>query len=207
MVDKCDMRNFPPRKYFKQHDLPRTGPSGYDYDYTLPYAIRAEGAADNNGVITSLRFVLYSLWDSTTSPKGISRSEETWEAVLQRVLSRERPLLPDNPLDISIAEPSRVILRLDGSFWHFSQSADPVTTKYDLGRQYFDLQRHADGDGRTIGPNSVDYRCASFFSQQPCPRRLNVRHGFSLNLEFTSASGGEILPVTFDPDIQNTGGG
>lgn len=130
----------------------------------------------------------------------------TWKDVLQHVLNT-KPFIGATSLDFSLAARSRVILLLAGKFWRFSNTMDPMTTKFDFGTQYFDLQRHKlDGNGNAVeaGPTD-DCQCISFFADQPCPSGLGVAHGFSLNIELVKG-GKVLLPMTIDPDIENKGG-
>lgn len=221
----CDMSAFPQQDFFSQYRLPAYGPQPFPYLYTRVYLISAfgtnSGAAGSELADLTFEAMPFEDFGSPTPPPppdsnspGIPYSAQaTWNHVLADALVRETAFIPParNPLDIQLYGRSRVILLLRGHFWSFSREMEPISTKHEMRGRYFDVQKHvltATGVGT---PGSTDpYRCISFFSFDPCrpnqPPALNVKHGFSLNVEFVNAGAG-VLPITIDPDIENKGGG
>ncbi|WEJ98299.1 MAG: hypothetical protein P0Y59_15245 [Candidatus Sphingomonas phytovorans] len=201
----CNMSTFRPGRYFEQHELSPVGPISYDYEVTRSFLIRAE-TSTRAGPLDDLTISIYPFEESVPDVGTPHMGAKTWRDVLQHVLNSQ-PFIGVTSLDFSLAVRSRVILLLAGKFWRFSNTMAPMTTKFDLGTQYFDLLRHKlDEKGNAVeaGPTD-DCQCISFFADQPCPSGLNVAHGFSLNIELVNG-GKVLLPMTIDPDIENKGG-
>jgi len=201
----CNMDNFVAKKYFEQHELGPTGPIFYEYKFTRSFEISAETTSNMPGKLDDLSIVIAS-YKETIPNYGTPHTTTNWEDKLRDVLVN-KPLVDRTSLDFALSAASRVILVLSGDFWRFSNSMEALTTKFDLGAQYFDLQRHRlDAKNNVVpaGPDD-DCRCISFFADEPCPDSCKIKHGFSLNVELVH--GGKVmLPITIDPDIENKGG-
>lgn len=208
-IDPCDQSTFPPSEFFEQNPLSRDFPRGYNYEYTKAYFITAKGTQDGGaGGLAELSDLVFTSTPLFASgPKGTPKAEESWEDVLRRMFDKHWIAEP-NPLNIQVYERSRVIILLVGEFWEFSRAMEPMSTKLKTEGRYFDLQRHGWDDGKVVTPPPVGTRCAaiSFFSDTPCDDKLGVRHGFSMNVEFTGGGKLGVLPITIDPDVENKGG-
>lgn len=228
MVHICD-RRFKARKYFRQHELPPGSPNNHPYEYSRALVIRLEPEVDN-GKLAKLNPTLQELVVGEImlgDPPGIPKGTRAWEDVAADLLD---PSLTrnTNPIDFQLWNISRIIFSLEGDFWRFSSSLAPLTTKHNYRGQYFDLRRHF---MTPVGPKSLTEEqwkrwleqwpdqtchCISFYTKKPCRERPNpknnVKHGFSLNIEllFLDEQGlpvpDKMLPITFDPDIENKGG-
>ena len=201
----CEMSNFKPGKYFEQHELNSSGPIIYDYEYTRSLVIFASSRSAP-GKLKDLTISISSYLEAQAGIGSKKVPGSTWQEKLNEVLLSQPFIRRGTSLDFSVSAASRVILLLAGGFWRFSNTMEALTTKFDFGSQYFDLQRHVvDPNGNVVpaGPND-DCRCISFFTDVPCHKSLSVRHAFSLNIELLM--GPLVLPLTVDPDIENKGG-
>ncbi len=208
-IDLCDPKTFPPSEFFEQHPISKNFPQGYDYEYTKAYFITAKGTpgggAGGLSILDDLVFTATTF--DAPRDKGTPKAEKSWEDVLREMFDPQG-LVDPNPLNIQIYERSRVIILLVGKFWEFSRAMEPMSTKLDTGDRYFDLQRHGWDGTKVVTPPPAGMRCEaiSFFSDTPCDDKKDVRHGFSLNVEFRGSGKHGVLPITIDPDVENKGG-
>lgn len=132
------------------------------------------------------------------------RSGETPEGVIAGFVEGSMPVTRNpTPLDFPISKKCYIVLKLEGDFWEFD-ARDGVTTKEDLGGQYYRLIPHSQG-GRIAA--------VSFCARTPFPDRPaeddRVRHSINLHINFLDRdANGNIrrLPVIIDPDVENRGG-
>ncbi len=231
MVDVCDPANFPPMKYFQQHELAEFGEPGYSYDYTRVFVARMEATLQGAAEVDTLTTTMDE-YDFQTGrrypgqPRLDAEQEYPWQDSLTDVLSKVHAAPPTTPFDFTLWFKSRVVMILSGRAWQFSRYLAPITTKHQLGSQYFDLLLHrldpvaglvsvTQEQWQTNTPN-LGCRCISFFTGGPCRDSAlgapKILHGFSLNVEllYYEANGQvdptKYLPITIDPDIENKGG-
>ncbi len=177
--------------------------------------------------LSNLKFEMTDVLSDAGRYPGIKKvAGKSWEAELAKLIVS---LVPGNPFDFQLWFRSRVAFCLSGNFWWFSSAMDPMTTKYDVGReQYFNLLLHfVDGTGQLQSLTREEWaqqhpdlpcKCISFYTGDPCRDHAlpggapRVLHGFSLNVEVGSLLGSgmidrsSVLPITFDPDVENKGG-
>jgi len=196
--------------YPRHVELSRTGPANYDWEYTRCFLIRAKGTLSvNPPLLTNMGFVLTAA-TTDDEDKGTGKSIP-WETRVRQLLNVAAPFVSQTrtEMDFTLKRPSRIVFRLDGTFWRFSTTVSPVTMKDDFGTRYFDLQRHVlDASGVPREPRlGEEYDCVSFFCDQPFAAGLGIRHGFNINLELLSTFHGRpvALPISIDPDVENQG--
>jgi hypothetical protein len=225
MVNVCDPASFPPRTYFEQHEIPDQIPGGYDYQYIRGLLIAAKGTGSPD--LDSLKFELTDeLLDGGRYPGVKKVAGKSWETSFPHLFSMAGIL--GNPFDFQLWFRSRVAFFLKGDFWWFSTAMEPFTMKYVYDGQYFNLLLHfVDGNGVLQSLTREQWaqqhpdtpcKCISVYTLDPCrdstlpggaPR---VLHGFSLNIEVGallpngSIDRSLVLPITFDPDVENKGG-
>ncbi|HEV7660677.1 MAG TPA: nucleotide synthetase [Allosphingosinicella sp.] len=222
----CDMTKFPDDKYFKQYEIPQSGPNGDDYDYTRLLLLKAGATTDINGPdprsVLDLSFELEELKEDGGRPGIEHFGDQTWEKLAESLFNPEL-IRVGGPFDFTLWNKSRVVIMLKGEFWELSQNLSPFTTKQDYGGHYSDLRRHVlDDDGVFQSLTEQEWEkdwkgtpcnCFSFYSGDPCLPSWKTFHGFSLNVDlimWTQSSSGppvkKTLPITVDPDIENKGG-
>jgi len=219
MADIC--KRFEPDEFFKQHPLKVKTPYYDDVKCFVIYAAAPQSGLFLDELIIGMRELPI---------QNADEFDEYLEALLEYdFTARQFPAVADlalginfldfvrNPLDFSVYKKTAVLIRLIGQFWQFSNSMAAISTKQDLDSQYYSPTRHrqavpgGDPDSVPDGKGLADYRCISFCTDKPCRQNLlglgqHVKHGFSLNLDLIMPNKA-IVPITFDPDIENKGAG
>ena len=218
MVDICKMSNFPTLRYAEQHELPEWGPPDYTYQHTRILRIFAQAELEPNGDVKKFSASMSDYLVGYGNYPGKPRPAN-WQDEVEKALGEVHLIDPRNPFDFNLWFRSRIAIILVGNFWRFSPKLAPITMKHTYGDQYFDLRRHEIIGGAFINVTERDWersysnvpsRCISFFTKNPCQDSdfggEKVLHGFSLNMELVDDSGKVVLPMTFDPDVENKGG-
>ena len=214
MLDGGDIQAVGMESCIMQHPLGPT-PAKELYTHTRCFKISARTKAA--GPLQDLSISIAAVHDEVPN-LGTPRDLEPWRIAAKRLFRAEEFML-DGPrrtsLDFSIARPSRVVILLEGTFWRFSETLAPLTTKQDFSARYFDLRRHQRNAGGEIVDIQPDMECRLISFETVMPLLNGERHGFSLNIDLLievvnpNNNGLEILPlpITIDPDIENKGNG
>ncbi len=192
--------------------LPRGNPTNYQYNYTRCFYIYATGSGRPH--LGDLQFRIISM-EEAKREWGNPRRAGEWETFAEKLMSGYHPAARGaTPLDFCVSDVSRIVLRLLGDFWKFSDAPAAVTTKLDQGGMYFDLRRHMpDARGHLVDAGPRDpCRCISFFTREPADYRDERRDGMNFHVDFIELNlegrvyGSNLLPVIIDPDVENKGG-
>jgi hypothetical protein len=194
------------------HKLPAGKPTNYHYSYTRCFYIYATGQGAPH--LSQLQFGIIPMQE-IKKEWGNPRQAGEWDHFAALLMRSYNPMSRGvrTPLDFCISDVSRVVLRLLGNFWRFSDEPAAVTTKSKLSGKYFDLRRHKlDANNQTSDADpDEDCRCVSFFTMDPDDYRLRRRDGLNLHVDFIGLDqSGQIdlsrlLPVLIDPDVENKG--
>jgi hypothetical protein len=145
------------------------------------------------------------------TPSQMGSSEKHKVADFAKLIAGKFPgrqPLVETPLDIRVGTPCHIIFELDPTWnWSFRCDTGAITTKGGVEHRYVNLQYY-NSKGEHIPSPKKNQDC-KMVSITAVPRavREQIDH-FNIKLRFTMMEAGKkkTLDVTFDPDINNSGG-
>lgn len=214
-----------PKKFYKQHKLPRTGWTK-GHELVQRFIIIAEGSVKEDSVneggvnedkiLKSLKFNIYK-FDAKDPVEGVKvDSYKDWEKLAEVMLDRSGIADQRGSLDFGIYGRSRVLIFLPQTFWYFSSEMPALSTKQEHQGRYYDLRLHTlisdGGKSALVSETQKEWlknrptakcKCISFATEFPHPANSKIKHGYCFNIELEES----YIPITVDPDIENKGGG